>query len=149
MSDRITKRILLIDDSEDDILLTLRSFKKNKIPVDIDLARDGVEVLEYLFGKGEDREEQPRELPALILLDIKLPRLSGLEVLAEIRKNPKTKLIPVVILTTSKEESDIIRSYHLGANSYIRKPVNFDEFTEVVKQLGLYWLLLNQSTSEE
>ena len=149
MSDRITKRILLIDDSEDDILLTLRSFKKNNILVDIDLARNGVEALEYLFGKGEDREEQRRELPALILLDIKLPRLNGLEVLAEIRKNPKTKLIPVVILTTSKEESDMIRSYHLGVNSYVRKPVNFDEFTEVVKQLGLYWLLLNQSTSEE
>ncbi len=149
MSDRITKRILLIDDSEDDILLTLRSFKKNNILVDIDLARNGVEALEYLFGKGEDREEQRRELPALILLDIKLPRLNGLEVLAEIRKNPKTKLIPVVILTTSKEESDMIRSYHLGVNSYVRKPVNFDEFSEVVKQLGLYWLLLNQSTSEE
>ena len=149
MSDRITKRILLIDNSEDDILLTLRSFKKNNILVDIDLARNGVEALEYLFGKGEDREEQRRELPALILLDIKLPRLNGLEVLAEIRKNPKTKLIPVVILTTSKEESDMIRSYHLGVNSYVRKPVNFDEFSEVVKQLGLYWLLLNQSTSEE
>lgn len=149
MSDRITKRILLIDNSEDDILLTLRSFKKNNILVDIDLARDGVEAFEYLFGQGEDREEQRRELPALILLDIKLPRLNGLEVLAEIRKNPKTKLIPVVILTTSKEESDMIRSYHLGVNSYVRKPVNFDEFSEVVKQLGLYWLLLNQSTSEE
>jgi CheY-like chemotaxis protein len=139
------KIILLVEDNADDEELTLRALKKNNILNDVVVARDGVEALEYLFGSqtGSDREQNL--LPQVILLDLKLPRIDGLEVLRRVREHPRTKLLPVVILTSSKEEHDLISGYSLGANSYIRKPVDFNQFTESVRQLGLYWLMLNES----
>ncbi|MBL6446181.1 response regulator [Fulvivirga sp. 29W222] len=133
-------KILLVEDNEDDITLTLRALKKKNIANDVIIARDGVEALDLLFGrngKGVFR-------PALILLDLKLPKRDGLEVLKEIRKYESTKGLSVVVLTTSNQEEDIIKSYSLGANSYIRKPVDFVQFTEAIGQLGLYWLVLNE-----
>ncbi|GAA0891876.1 response regulator [Fulvivirga kasyanovii] len=133
-------RILLVEDNEDDITLTLRALKKKNIANEVTLARDGVEALDILFG----RNGKERIKPALILLDLKLPKLDGLEVLKEIRQHESTKGLSVVVLTTSNQEEDIIKSYSLGANSYIRKPVDFVQFTEAVGQLGLYWLVLNE-----
>lgn len=130
------KTILLVEDNPDDVQLTLRALKKNNIANEVATARDGVEALDYLAG--------PVQLPAVILLDLKLPRLDGLEVLRRIRADHRWRRLPVVILTSSKEEQDLIQSYDLGANSYIRKPVDFEQFSEAVKQLGLYWLLLNE-----
>jgi two-component system response regulator len=136
--------ILLVEDNPDDVELTLRAFRKSKIANEIVVARDGVEALDYLFATGPHTGRDTSSLPQLVLLDLKLPRLDGLQVLERIRGNPKTKLLPVVILTSSTEQPDLVTGYSLGANSYIRKPVDFQEFVVAVRRLGLYWLLLNQ-----
>lgn len=137
--------ILLVEDNPDDIALTLRAFRRNNILNEVKVAQDGVEALEYLFGTGPHAERDTSRLPAVMLLDLKLPRLDGLEVLRRIRQDPRTRLLRVVVLTSSVEEQDIVQSYSLGANSYIRKPVDFDNFQTAVGQLGLYWLLLNEA----
>lgn len=139
------KIILLVEDNPDDVALTLRALKKNHIVNEVVVARDGEEALEYLTATGRHAGRAVAVLPQVILLDLKLPKLGGLEVLRAIRANPQTRLLPVVVLTSSSEEPDIIASYDLGANSYIRKPVDFNQFLEAVRQLGLYWLLLNQA----
>jgi CheY-like chemotaxis protein len=136
--------ILLVEDNPDDVDLTLRAFRKSKIANEIVVARDGIEALDYLFATGQHAGRDISSLPQLVLLDLKLPRLDGLQVLERIRANPKTKLLPVVILTSSTEQPDLLTGYSLGANSYIRKPVDFQEFVIAVRRLGLYWLLLNQ-----
>jgi len=136
------KKILLVEDNPDDVALTLRAFKTNNIMNEIILAKDGAEALALLFDKN-------RELPAVVLLDLKLPKVGGLEVLDKIRATPETKLIPVVILTSSKEEADLTNGYKSGCNSYIRKPVDFIQFAEAVKTLGLYWLVLNEGPPKE
>lgn len=138
--------ILLIEDSEQDEILTIRALQKNKVKNEIIVARDGAEAIDYLFNS--QHESYLEHLPQLILLDLKIPKIDGLEVLKEIRNNPRTKIVPVVVLTTSKEEQDVISSYQLGANSYVRKPVDFQEFSEVVKNLGTYWLLVNEQVME-
>lgn len=137
------KTILLVEDNPDDAALTLRALRKNNILNEIIVARDGVEALDYLFGTGKYAGRDTSIQPQLVLLDLKLPRTDGLEVLKRLRADPRTALQPVTILTTSSEEQDIVTSYRLGANSYIRKPVDFDHFIEAVRQLGLYWLVLN------
>lgn len=142
------KIILLVEDNPDDELLTLMAFKDNKITNDVVVVRDGEEALDYLFGTGKYQNRDLDIQPQVILLDLKLPKVDGLEVLQKIRSNPVTRILPVVILTSSKEEVDIVNSYQLGANSYIRKPVDFEQFSEAIKQLGLYWLVLNESPSE-
>jgi len=139
------KSILLVEDNPDDEALTKRAFQKNNIANNVVVARDGVEALEYLFGTGPHAGRDPHDLPQLVLLDLKLPRIDGLEVLRRIRADARTRLLPVVVLTSSREEQDLVSSYSLGCNSYVRKPVNFDEFLESARQLGLYWLLLNES----
>ncbi|MBI4985203.1 MAG: response regulator [Rhodocyclales bacterium] len=140
-----TKRpILLVEDNPDDETLTLRAFNKNRISNPIIVARDGVEALDYLIGNPAQDAPSLKPLPAVVLLDLKLPRIDGLEVLRQIRANPRTRLLPVVILTTSKEQMDIFEGYTLGANSYIRKPVDFEQFIQAIGQLGLYWLVLNE-----
>ena len=138
------RNILLVEDNPDDIELALRGLRKGNIVNRVDVVRDGAEALDFLFCRGEYAERDTDDLPAVVLLDLKLPKVGGLEVLEQIRANERTKLLPVVILTTSKEESDMIRGYSLGANSYIRKPVAFDNFVEAVKQLKLYWLVVNE-----
>jgi CheY-like chemotaxis protein len=138
------KAILLVEDNPDDQLLTLRALKKNNFSNETVIARDGVEALDYLFGTGEFTGRDLNIMPVLVLLDLKLPKIGGIEVLRRIRSDERTRSLPVVILTSSSEEIDIIESYHLGANSYVRKPVDFNQFSESVKQLGLYWLLLNE-----
>jgi len=137
--------ILLVEDNPDDVDLTLRAFQKNNIANEVVVARDGVEALDYLFARGSHADRDPARSPSVVLLDLKLPRIDGLEVLGQIRADEHTKLLPVVILTSSKEEQDLIKGYALGANSYIRKPVDFAQFMEAVRQLGLYWLVLNES----
>jgi CheY-like chemotaxis protein len=139
------KVILLVEDNPDDVELTLRSLRGHHVANEVLVARDGVEALDYLFGEGVAGQQEAHELPALILLDLKLPRVDGLEVLQRVRADERTRLLPVVILTSSREEADIVRSYGLGANSYVRKPVDFNEFNETVKQLGIYWLLVNEA----
>ncbi len=136
--------ILLVEDSPDDVDLTMRALEKNNISNRIVVCPDGAVALSYLHEKGKDGRYL-NELPQVVLLDLKLPKVDGLEVLKAVRANPRTRLIPVVVLTSSKEEKDMVESYSLGANSYVRKPVSFEEFLEAVRQLGLYWLLLNQS----
>ena len=143
-----TKAILLVEDNPDDEALTLRAFQKNNISNEVVVARDGVEALDYLFGAGKYEGRDTAVLPQVVLLDLKLPKLDGLEVLRRIRADKRTRLLPVVILTSSKEDQDLINSYRLGCNSYVRKPVNFEEFIEAARQLGLYWLLLNESPPE-
>lgn len=139
------KYILLVEDNPDDVALTQRALKRNKIANTIVVAEDGVEALDYLFCRGPHAAREPEHLPEVVLLDLKLPRLNGLQVLQQIRENPRTRILPVVVLTTSSEDQDIVECYRLGANSYILKPVDFDQFTEAVRQLGLYWLVMNQS----
>jgi two-component system response regulator len=138
------KIILLVEDNADDEELTLRALNKSNIMNRVVVARDGVQALDYLFSRGEHATRDGNEQPQVILLDLKLPKLDGLEVLRQLRADARTKLLPVVILTSSAEEHDIMRGYDLGANSYIRKPVDFTQFVEAVRQLGLYWLVLNQ-----
>jgi two-component system response regulator len=142
------KTILLVEDNPDDEALTLRALQKSNILNKIVVARDGVEAIDYLFGEGSYSDRDTSIIPELILLDLKLPRMDGLEVLRRIRANKRTKLLPVVILTSSKEESDLIQGYSLGANSYIRKPVDFIQFRKSVQQLGLYWVVLNANPPE-
>jgi CheY-like chemotaxis protein len=139
------KEILLVEDNPDDEALTLRALKRHNIGNPVVVAHDGVEALDYLFGTGAHAGRDPRELPQVMLLDLKLPRLDGLEVLRRVRADERTRRLPVVILTSSREESDVVQGYDLGANSYVRKPVDFTEFLESVRQLGLYWLILNES----
>ncbi|HEX6693089.1 MAG TPA: response regulator [Longimicrobiales bacterium] len=136
--------ILLVEDNPDDEVLALRALTQNKIANQVDVARDGVEALEYLFGADGNPENA---LPQVVLLDLKLPRVDGLEVLRRIRADERTRLLPVVVLTSSSEEQDLVESYSLGANSYIIKPVDFTQFSEAVGRLGMYWLVLNRTPS--
>ncbi len=140
--------IMLVEDNPDDVELTLRAFRKNNIANRTVVVHDGVEALDYLFGRGVYAGRNIKEQPKLILLDLKLPKMNGLQVLEQIRASDITKLLPVVVLTSSKEETDLIRSYKYGANSYVRKPVDFDQFVEAVKSIGLYWLLINEPPPE-
>lgn len=139
------KMILLVEDNPDDEELTLRALKKNNIVNDVAVVRDGAEALDYLFCTGRYTSRNSSDLPQIVLLDLNLPKMGGLEVLRRIRENEKTRLLPVVILTSSKEEQDLIQGYSLGANSYVRKPVDFNQFVDAVRQLGLYWLVLNEA----
>jgi two-component system response regulator len=138
------KVILLVEDNPDDEALTLRALRKANVRNEVVVARDGVEALDYLFATGPHTGRDTSVLPQVVLLDLKLPRLDGLEVLRRLRADPRTKVLPVVILTSSNEEEDRVAGSELGANSYVRKPVDFGHFAEAVRQLGLYWLLLNQ-----
>jgi CheY-like chemotaxis protein len=140
----MTNTILLVEDNPDDEALTLRALQKNNIKNKVVVAHDGVEALDYLFGSGMYAGRDVGDPPQVILLDLKLPRLDGLEVLRRMRADERTKLLPVVILTSSVEQQDRMRGYNLGANSYVRKPVDFNQFIDAVKQLGLYWLVLNE-----
>ncbi len=142
MEDKI---ILLVEDNPDDVTLTKRALKKANIINKLIIVGDGAEALDYLFDTGAYAHRNASDVPQLILLDLKLPKIDGLDVLKRIRADARTKLLPVVILTSSKEENDLIRGYSLGANSYIRKPVSFNQFAEAVRQLGLYWLVLNEA----
>ena len=139
------KVILLVEDNPDDVKLTLRALKKNNIMNEVVVAQDGIEALDYLFGTGKYAGRDISIKPQVILLDLKMPKIDGPEVLQRIRADERTKLVPVVILTTSSEDKDRLDSYQLGANSYIRKPVDFNQFTVAVQQLGLYWLVLNEA----
>ena len=138
------KVILLVEDNSDDEALTLRALKNNNIRNEVVVAHDGVEALDYLFGTGAFTGRDIRDTPQVVLLDLKLPRMDGLEVLRRVRADRRTEMLPVVILTSSKEDQDLVTGYKLGANSYIRKPVEFDRFVEAVKSLGMYWLVLNE-----
>ncbi|MBI5440170.1 MAG: response regulator [Deltaproteobacteria bacterium] len=138
------KLILLVEDNEDDVALAQRAFQKSDIPHRMVVARDGVEALDYLFATGAWAGRDPEDDPAVVLLDLKLPKIDGLEVLRRLRAYPRTKLLPVVIMTSSVEERDLARGYELGTNSYVHKPVDFLEFVEAARELGVYWLTLNQ-----
>jgi two-component system response regulator len=140
----LSRTILLVEDNPDDEALTLRALKKNNITNEVVVARDGAEALDYLFGTGAYAGRDTNIQPQVTLLDLKLPKIDGLEVLRRLRTDERTRLLPIVILTSSNEEQDRLRGYGLGANSYVRKPVDFDQFIEAVRQLGLYWLLLNE-----
>lgn len=139
------KFILLVEDNPDDEALALRALKQNRIDNGVVVVRDGAEALDYLFGKGKYAGRDLNVMPALILLDLKLPKVDGLEVLKQLRANPLTALLPVAMLTSSREESDLLEGYKLGLNSYILKPVDFDQFTEAVRDLGRYWLAINET----
>jgi len=136
--------ILLVEDNADDVELTLRAFRKSKILNEIVVVSDGVEALDYLFGTGAHAGRDPKRVPEVVLLDLKLPKIGGLEVLRRLRAEEQTRRIPVVVLTSSNEERDVLSSYDLGANSFVRKPVDFAQFVEAAQQLGLYWLVMNQ-----
>jgi two-component system response regulator len=138
------RAILLVEDNPDDEALTLRAFAKNKITNPVVVVRDGAEALDYLFAAGAYAKRDAGDRPQVVLLDLKLPKIDGIEVLKRIRSDPRTAVLPVVILTSSKQERDVIDGYRSGCNSYVRKPVDFDEFIEAARQLGLYWLLLNE-----
>jgi two-component system response regulator len=143
--DQMSKTILLVEDNPDDVKLTLRAFKRNNMLNPIVVARDGVEALDFLFARGAYAERAGKPPPTIVILDLKLPKLDGLEVLRAMRADERTKFIPVVILTSSKEQQDLMQGYALGANSYVRKPVDFTEFMEAVRILGIYWLMTNQT----
>ena len=137
--------ILLVEDNQDDIDLTLRALRQHKLVSEVVVVKDGAEALDYLFARGSYKSRNPEEVPQLVLLDVNLPKLSGLDVLKQLRQDARTKLLPVVMLTTSREERDVAESYANGANSYVQKPVDFAAFTEAVRQLGVYWLMLNET----
>jgi two-component system response regulator len=139
------KMILLVEDNTDDEALTLRALKKNNIGNKVVVVRDGAEALDFLFCRGAHADRDPRDKPQVILLDLKLPKVDGMEVLRRIREDANTRTLPVVILTSSKEEQDVVNSYLMGVNSYVRKPVDFIQFVEAIRQLGLYWLVLNEA----
>jgi two-component system response regulator len=139
------KYILLVEDNPDDEALTLRALKKNKVANDVIVARDGAEAVDFLFATGAHAGRNVGDLPQIVLLDLKLPKLDGFEVLRRIRADERTRVLPVVILTSSKEERDVVQGYRDGCNSYVRKPVDFEEFVDAARQLGLYWLLLNEN----
>jgi two-component system response regulator len=141
--------ILLVEDNPDDVELTLRAFRKNNIANTVAVTRNGVEALDYLFCQGEYNDRNPHDKPRIILLDLKLPKMDGLQVLEKLRADKRTRLIPVIVLTSSKEEHDLVSSYECGANSYVRKPVDFNEFVEAVRNIGLYWLLINESPIQD
>jgi len=145
MSTANRKAIMLVEDNPDDRDLTLRALKKNNIANEVIVAEDGVEALDYLFGTGKYDGRDVSDVPLFILLDLKLPKIDGIEVLKKLRADDRTAIIPVVILTSSKEDQDMLSGYKVGANSYVRKPVDFDQFTDTVKQLGMYWLVINES----
>ncbi len=136
--------ILLVEDNPNDVELTLRALKKRNLANKVHVVKDGAEALEFIFGTGTYAERNINQIPKVILLDLKLPKVDGLEVLRIVKSDERTKVIPVVVLTSSKEESDLVESYRLGANSYITKPVDFDKFAQIVSEMGLYWLLVNQ-----
>jgi len=140
----MTKEILLVEDNPSDEKLTLRAFKKANIANSITVVRDGEEALEYLFGVGRHAGRDTSVLPAVVLLDLNLPKVSGLDVLRRVRDDARTRIMPIVVLTASREEEDLVRSYSLGANAYVRKPVDFSEFIEAAKTLGLFWALINE-----
>lgn len=142
------KIILLVEDNEDDEMLTIHALKAGNITNQIHVVRDGAEALDYLFCQGAYKDRDPTANPQVVLLDLKLPKIDGLDVLKEVRENPKTKRLPVVILTSSREDQDVIRGYDLGANAYVCKPVDLPQFSAAVKQLGLFWVLLNESTQD-
>ena len=144
MAIEMNETILLVEDNPDDIELTMRAFRKNNIANNLMVTRDGVEALDYLFCRGTFSERDINDTPRLILLDLKLPKMDGLQVLEALRAEECTKLVPVVILTSSREEQDLISGYKFGANSYVRKPINFNEFADAVRNIGLYWLLINE-----
>lgn len=139
------KMILLVEDNPDDEALTLRALKKSKIANKIVVVRDGAEALDYLFCTGVYAERDPLDLPQVTLLDLNLPKVDGLEVLRRLRADPRTRRLPVVILTSSREEQDLVNAYSIGVNSYVRKPVDFNQFVDAIGQLGLYWLVLNEA----
>jgi CheY-like chemotaxis protein len=146
MTDRSNhKAILLVEDNPDDEALAIRALKRHHVGNEIVVARDGVEALDYLFCTGKYADRDIANKPSVVLLDLKLPRIDGLEVLRRVRSDPRTQFLPIVVLTTSSEEGDILDSYSLGCNSYIRKPVDFLQFSEAIRQLGMYWLLMNES----
>ncbi|HEX7004766.1 MAG TPA: response regulator [Trueperaceae bacterium] len=134
-----------MEDNQDDVDLTLRALKNQNIANAVEVVRDGAEALDFIFARGQHAGRNPRHLPQLVLLDINLPKVSGIEVLRRLRENQLTKMVPVVMLTTSKEERDVVESYTSGANSYVQKPIDFKEFSEAVRQLGVYWLMVNEA----
>ena len=140
----MNKMILLVEDNPNDEELTLRALRKANIANEVAIARDGQEAIDFLFGTGKYAGREPPAMPAVVLLDLKLPKLDGIDVLQRIRADPRTKLIPVVVLTSSSEDEDMVRSYQSGANSYVRKPIEFSAFANAVTQLGMYWVLINQ-----
>jgi len=144
MSQNPPVEILLVEDSPEDLELTQRALRQANLANHIEVARDGAEALDFIFGEGSHAGRDPGEAPRLILLDLKLPKIDGLEVLQRIKNDPRTRTIPVVVLTSSREQQDVVDSYRLGVNSYIVKPVNFERFAQAVQQLGMYWTLLNQ-----
>jgi two-component system response regulator len=143
------KPILLVEDNPDDQALTKRALKKNNIRNEVVVAQDGVEALDFLFCRGPHAGRDINNAPAVVLLDLKLPKVDGLEVLRQLRADPRTRVLPIVVLTSSREEQDLVQSYSLGANSYIRKPVDFGQFIEAVRQLGIYWLMLNEPPPQQ
>lgn len=145
MSEGLPVEILLVEDSETDLKLTLRALKKARVANRIEVARDGEEALDFLFARGKYAARQNAEQPRLVLLDLKLPKVDGLDVLRALKQNPQTHSVPIVVLTSSPEQKDIVESYNLGVNSYIVKPVGFDRFMEAVAEIGLYWMLMNQA----